>query len=341
MTKIKKDPENIMSLEMQYTMDFPSMTQKFKKANKSHKKYVKCEKLDAFNNSKPLHHKEITDLNNLSTSYLQLYNATTKSIKNDKTIEMYTSIRNGKFVPLKTYISVINNLDSIDKVKDTIKETIEIYGRCPQCNVQFITINECTYCPICYLETTNINAKDTGSTNGVDKFKSTYLYKRVSHYINKLDKLTACENTKVPREIINMIYDETKKERRKIEDITIDRIKYYLGKYHQTKYIDNVNQIYKIITGKQRVYIPPIIYNMLIENFTKIDQILSQLTEQEGNINNFLNYSYLHYKICEHLNLKKYQYLFSLCKSQEKIYAHDAIWKTICKKIGWKFVPTI
>lgn len=339
MARPKKDINTPLSIEMQYIMDFPIMTQNHKKATK---KCSKCSKIDTFNKSKPKNYSKIIDLNHLSTSFLQLHHAVNQlQTKNDKTIEMYTAIKNGKFIPLKTYISVINNLDSMDKVKRNVIETIEIFGKCPVCNVQFITNNELTFCPKCYLETTNINSKDTSSTNGIDKFKSTYLYKRVSHYINKLDKLTACENTKVPKEIINMIYDETRKEHRNIDDITIDRIKYYLGKYHQTKYADNVNQIYKIITGKQRVYIPPIIYNMLVENFTKIDQILSQLTEQEGNVNNFLNYSYLHYKICEHLNLKKYQYLFTLCKSQEKIYAHDAIWKTICKKIGWKFIPTI
>ena len=103
----------------------------------------------------------------------------------------------------------------------------------------------------------------------------------------------------------------------------------------------NINQIYKIITGKQLVYIPPIIKNLLIENFTKVDQILSQLTEEDGNFNNFLNYNYLHYKICEHLKLKEYKNLFPLCKSQDKIYAHDNIWKIICKKLNWEFIATI
>lgn len=297
-----------------------------------------CPKLDLFEQSKPLYTNSMQDLNNLTKTFLQLYNV---QVKNDKALEMYNAVRNGQFISLKTYVTVLSNLDFLDQQKELIKETIEIYGKCPQCGVQFITINECTYCPKCYLETTNISAKDTSSTNGVDKFKSTYLYKRVSHYINKLDKLTACENTKIPTEVIDMIFKETKKEHRNINSITVDRIKYYLSKYNYSKYSDNVNQIYKIITGKQRIYIPPLIYNMLINNFTLIDQVLSQLTEQEGNFNNFLNYSYLHYKICEHLKLKKYQYLFPLCKSQDKIYAHDNIWKTICKKIGWTFIPTI
>ena len=65
----------------------------------------------------------------------------------------------------------------IDNSKNAnIKENIEIYGKCPQCDVQFITINDCTYCPICYLETTNIFSKDTNSTNGIEKFKSTLFF---------------------------------------------------------------------------------------------------------------------------------------------------------------------
>lgn len=341
MVKAKKN-DKPLTIEMQFALDFPLLVQQMRKKKKV---YNPCPKLDHFNMSKPKDYSIQHDINNLITSYIQLHNIAqsgqqTQS-RNAKIMEIYKSIINKKFIPLRTFASVINDVDISDNVKTTIKETIEIYGKCPQCGVQFVTINESTYCPECFLETTNINAKDTSSMNGVDKFKSTYLYKRVSHYINKLDKLTACENTKVPQEVIEMIKNETIKEHRDIKKITIDRIKYYLSKHSMTKYSDNANQIYKILTGKQRVYIPPIIQNMLIENFTKIDQVLSQMTEQEGNVNNFLNYSYLHYKICEHLKLKDYKNLFPLCKSQEKIHAHDNIWKTICGKIGWKFIPTV
>lgn len=338
MGRIKKQVESSLTVDMQFVLDFPLLAAKNKQSNSVNPTASSnCPLIDFFERDKPQGYNKVIDINNLVITYLQLHNVDKKS----NVIEMYNSINKGHCIPLKTYVAVTNNFESYDKVKNTINETIEIYGKCPLCHIQFVTINECTYCPNCNLETTNISAKDVSSTNGIDKFKSTYLYKRVSHYINKLDKLTACENTKVPQEVIHIIQDETKKEHRKIEDITIDRIKYYLSKYNLTKYSDNVNQIYKILTGKQRVYIPPIIHNILVENFTKIDQVLSQLTEQEGNVNNFLNYSYLHYKICEHLNLKKYQYLFPLCKSQDKIFAHDAIWKVICKKIGWQFVPTI
>lgn len=334
MVKSKKQESNL-SIDMQFVQDISSMMNCEKQKTKKYKHSYPT--LDMFNNSKPKDNFKTKNINNLVMLYLQL----SKNKKKDKNIEVYTAIKNGQFIPLKTYITVKNNFNTYDEVKNSIQETMEIFGKCPQCNVQFVTINECTYCPNCYLETSNISAKDTSSTNGVDKFKSTYIYKRVSHYINKLDKLVACENTKIPQEIIDMIYDETRKEHRNINDINVSRIKYYLTKYNYSKYSDNVNQIYKIITGKQIIFIPPIIRNILIENFTKIDQVLSQMTEQEGNLNNFLNYSYLHYKICEHLNLKKYQYLFPLCKSQDKIYSHDAIWKIICNKIGWKFIPTI
>lgn len=333
----KKQIEKPLTIEMQYSMDINNLVQNYRK--NSHKEITGTGKIDMFNKAKPVMNNLIKDMNDLTFTFLQLYEVS--KIKNNTVLEMYNLIKNKEFVPLQTYISVINNFDSCDSRKETIKENIEIYGKCPQCDVQFITINECTYCPICYLETTNIFSKDTNSTNGTDKFKSTYLYKRVSHYINKLDKLTACENTKIPDQIITMIKEETNREHRSITDINIDRIKYYLGKYHLTKYNDNVNQIYKIITGKQMVYIPHIIKSLLIENFTKVDQVLSQLTEEEGNVNNFLNYNYLHYKICEHLQLKDYKYLFPLCKSQDKIYAHDDIWKIICRKLGWKFIPTI
>lgn len=335
MGRNNKQIEKPLTIEMQFSVDVNNLIAKREKE----KQKIYVDKIDCFNNSKPSDIKFIHKLNDLTFSYLQLHEIS--KIKGNAVIDMYNLMKNKKFIPLQTYITVINCFDNIDTRKENIKENIEIYGKCPQCDVQFVTINDCTYCPICYLESTNIFSKDTNSTNGIEKFKSTYLYKRVSHYISKLDKLIACENTKIPDEIIKMIYDETEKERRSIDNINIARIKYYLNKHHLTKYNENVNQIYKIITGKQLVYIPPIIKNSLIENFTKVDQILSQLTEEDGNFNNFLNYNYLHYKICEHLKLKEYKNLFPLCKSQDKIYAHDNIWKIICKKLNWDFIATI
>lgn len=332
-----KQIDKPLTIEMQYNIDVNNLINKRNKNDITH--IINKNKIDHFNNTKPRDKKIITKINDLTFSYLQLYEISNN--KGNAVIDMYNHIKNKEFIPLQTYITVINYFNKSDTNKENIKENIEIYGKCPQCDVQFITINDCTYCPICYLETTNIFSKDTNSTNGIEKFKSTYLYKRVSHYISKLDKLVACENTKIPDEIIKMIYDETEKERRSITNINIARIKYYLNKHHLTKYNENVNQIYKIITGKQLVYIPHIIKNLLIENFTKVDQVLSQLTEEDGNFNNFLNYNYLHYKICEHLNLKDYKNLFPLCKSQDKIYAHDNIWKIICKKLDWEFIPTI
>lgn len=324
-----------LTIEMQFNIDVNNLIAKEgKQAIKEN-----IDKIDYFNNSKPVDNNFVNKLNDLTFSFLQLHDIS--KTKSNVVLNMYNLMKNKEFIPLQTYISIINCFDNFDSRKENIKENIEIYGKCPQCDVQFITINDCTYCPVCYLETTNIFSKDTNSTNGIEKFKSTYLYKRVSHYISKLDKLVACENTKIPDEIIKMIRDETEKERRDIENITISRIKYYLNKYHLTKYNENVNQIYKIITGKQLIYIPHIIKNLLIENFTKVDQVLSQLTEEDGNFNNFLNYNYLHYKICEHLQLKEYKNLFPLCKSQDKIYAHDNIWKIICKKLNWKFIHTI
>jgi hypothetical protein len=37
----------------------------------------------------------------------------------------------------------------------------------------------------------------------------------------------------------------------------------------------------------------------------------------------------------------EYKSLFPLLKSREKLQSHDLLWKTICEKLAWQFIPTI
>lgn len=276
--------------------------------------------------------------------FLQLYDLiqdekTDKAEKTDKSNSslnnaintFYTAVRDREYISLKTYNECVNTPITV--------RTSEIYGKCPFCNVQFIMRNDYTFCPNCYLESTNLNSIDN-SSNGVDKFKTVYLYKRVNHYINKLDKLTACEKTNVPPEVINAVKHEMTIQKRKSK-LTIDQIRAYLVKHRYTKYMDNIHQIYKIITGNEYIVIPPMVRSFLIRTFIDVDQALAQLNKEGVTNTRFLNYNYLHYKICEHLGYKNYQNAFMLCKSQDKIISHDLVWQQICKKLGWIFIPTV
>ena len=46
-------------------------------------------------------------------------------------------------------------------------------------------------------------------------------------------------------------------------------------------------------------------------------------------------------RVSELLGYDKYIIYFPLLKSREKLYQQDCMWKCICKKLNWEFIPII
>ena len=56
---------------------------------------------------------------------------------------------------------------------------------------------------------------------------------------------------------------------------------------------------------------------------------------------NFLNYYYVLHKIFEIKNNLEFMKYCPLLKSTDKLIQQDMIWKQICKKLNWKYIPSI
>ena len=56
---------------------------------------------------------------------------------------------------------------------------------------------------------------------------------------------------------------------------------------------------------------------------------------------NFLNYYYVLHKIFEIKNNTEFMKYCPLLKSTDKLIQQDMIWKQICKKLNWKYIPSI
>ena len=55
---------------------------------------------------------------------------------------------------------------------------------------------------------------------------------------------------------------------------------------------------------------------------------------------NFLNYYYVLYKMCELLGYDEYLKYFYMLKDPIKRMEQDIIWKKICAELNWEFIPT-
>ena len=57
--------------------------------------------------------------------------------------------------------------------------------------------------------------------------------------------------------------------------------------------------------------------------------------------NNFLNYKHCIYKMLELLGEDEHAKRFRLLKAPSKRFEQDEMWKAICAKLSWEFIPSV
>lgn len=167
-----------------------------------------------------------------------------------------------------------------------------------------------------------------------------FAYKRINHLRELLAQLQAKESSEIPQHIITCMEGEFKKARiYKNEDITQEKVKYYLKKLKMNKYYEHTRQITNILTGTPPPVISSQLYETIINMFMEIQEPFDRVCPK--NRKNFFSYNYVLYKFCELLGEKKFMPLFTLLKSREKLYHQDCIWKEICTITKWPFYKSV
>lgn len=165
-----------------------------------------------------------------------------------------------------------------------------------------------------------------------------YAYKRINHFKEILSQFQGKETTQIPPEVIENIKLQIKKERIDLTQITNLKTKEILKKLGYNKYYEHIPFI------KDKLGIKPPIMSQELEEtlcnlFIELQAPYSKYCPDDRV--NFLNYYYTAYKLCELLGEEKYLPLFPLLKDREKRIEQDEIWKKICAKLDWEFIPTI
>lgn len=167
-----------------------------------------------------------------------------------------------------------------------------------------------------------------------------FAYKRINHFQEWLNQIQAKESTEIPPEVYQYILEEIRKER--ITDLALltrDKIRGYLKKLRLNKYYEHIPHIINKLNG-----LPPAILTREMEEklrvmFKEIQGPFLEICPK--NRKNFLSYSYVLHKFVELLGMDEYKVLFPLLKSREKLHQQDMMWKQICAKLGWEYIPSI
>lgn len=167
-----------------------------------------------------------------------------------------------------------------------------------------------------------------------------YSYKRENHFNEWIAQFQAKESTNVPKEVIEQLRGEFKKQKIKdLSEITHSKVRELLKKLHMNKYYEHVPYITTILNGIQ----PPTMSQSLEDKLRLMFHQIQTPFEKHcpADRKNFLSYSYVLYKFCELLSEDDYLHCFPLLKSKEKLYKQDQIWKKICDELKWEFIKTL
>jgi hypothetical protein len=167
-----------------------------------------------------------------------------------------------------------------------------------------------------------------------------YSYKRENHFNEWIAQFQAKESTNVPKDVIEQLRVELKKQKIKdLSDITHAKVRDLLKKLRLNKYYEHVPYITLIINGIQ----PPTMSQALEDKLRRMFHQIQGPFEKHcpSDRKNFLSYSYVLYKFCELLGHDEYLECFPLLKSKEKLYKQDQIWKKICDELQWEYIKTL
>ena len=261
-----------------------------------------------------------------------------ESVKENQTVKYSDNImdyfNNSNKVENKTkkkidkYNFVINN-EKIKKEED----------KCPNCHNkinQIIVDNKlvCQFCGFSKNETLFCSPEN----NEINK-KVFYPYKRLNHLKECLNQLRAKETITIPQNVKDLIVKELLKKKIKLEDTKYEDVNNVVKFLKLNKYYDHYIYITVLITGKQPLTLKKQEEKDIIIMFQNI--LTAYETIDVKKRVNFLNYYYVLHKIFEIKNNLDFMKYCPLLKSTDKLIQQDMIWKQICKKLNWKYIPSI
>ena len=105
------------------------------------------------------------------------------------------------------------------------------------------------------------------------------------------------------------------------------------------KYYEHIPHIICRIKCKGGVKLNQLQEDRLRKLFQDVERTFDQCKPDDRK--NFLSYSYVLHKLFELLEDDEYLDFFPLLKSRDKLYQQDLMWKEICNRLNWQFIPSI
>ena len=231
-------------------------------------------------------------------------------------------------------------LNNIDESFFDINFYVQKHEICNKCEGELVSVESegVLICKKCSQQVNFLIEHEKPSYKEPPKEVCFYAYKRINHFREILAQFQAKETTQIPKEVINNIILQIKKERITLDSITNKRAKDILKKLGYNKYYEHIPFIKDKLGIK-----PPIMKQRLEETLCSLFMDIQKPYAKHcpDDRVNFLNYYYVLFKMCELLGEIQFLPYFPMLKDPVKRIEQDEICKKICKELHWEFVPTI
>lgn len=165
-------------------------------------------------------------------------------------------------------------------------------------------------------------------------------YKRSSHFSECLNALQGKEGTTVPKEVVEAVRAEFKKNRISTSsEIKPSKVKQFLKKLGYSAYYDNIYSITNMVTGLPAIKLSPSLEKQFKDMFAEIQIPFDRHKPPERK--NFLSYTYVVYKFSELLGEDELLPYLPLLKCRQNLHVQDKIWKGICQDLQWEYIATV
>ena len=234
-----------------------------------------------------------------------------------------------------------------------MKKTLQ--GFCKKCGGYLIDqTKESHYtCEECGL--TEVYLDDTMKTASFDHqqhvcFRSQYTYERKSHLKEELEQCQGIEQNTIPQHVLDVVLLQCLKDKiTTMKGFRKQDMRRILKKTKLSAYYKHAVKIIRLLGGDAGLDLSEdeemihIMFQKIQPLFDEYKHLLDDDDHQSSVRQNFLNYRYT---IRKFLELLKYQDdelndYFPFIQNPKKLAKYDIVWKLICGRTGWKFIPSI
>ena len=165
-------------------------------------------------------------------------------------------------------------------------------------------------------------------------------YKRRNHMKEHLSLLQGKEKLTVPDEVLESICKHIRlMGLKRAEDITSQHVLTACKALGLSHLYHHRQLLLCMITGKRPPQLSSAQEQQIMSMFLKCLPAFAECAPPTRK--NFLSYSFVTRNLLILCGLPHYANEFVLLKGSDKLSKQDSIWKSMCKKLGWRYIPSI